>query len=32
LLSARGRRAVRLADGIVEWQAAGEPLSITAGA
>jgi rhodanese-related sulfurtransferase len=32
LLSARGRRAVRLADGIVEWQAAGEPLSITAAA
>ena len=32
LLSARGRRAVRLADGIVEWQAAGEPLAIAAGA
>lgn len=32
LLSARGRRAVRLTDGIVEWQAAGEPLSITAAA
>lgn len=26
-LSSRGRSALRLADGIVEWQAAGEPLS-----
>jgi rhodanese-related sulfurtransferase len=32
VLSARGRHAVRLADGIVEWHAAGEPLSITAAA
>jgi rhodanese-related sulfurtransferase len=30
LLCARGRRAVRLADGIVEWQAAGKPLSLPA--
>ncbi len=30
LLSARGRRALRLADGIVEWQAAGQPLSTAA--
>lgn len=30
LLNSRGRRAVRLADGIVEWQAAGEPLTATA--
>lgn len=27
LLSAHGRQAVRLADGIVEWHAAGQPLS-----
>jgi rhodanese-related sulfurtransferase len=31
LLSSHGRRAVRLADGIVEWQAAGEPLATTRG-
>jgi rhodanese-related sulfurtransferase len=30
LLRARGRRAARLADGIVEWQAAGKPLSLPA--
>jgi rhodanese-related sulfurtransferase len=30
LLRARGRRAVRLADGIVERQAAGKPLSLPA--
>ncbi len=29
-LTAHGRRAVRLAEGIVEWQAAGEPLSAAA--
>ena len=29
-LIAHGRRAVRLAEGIVEWQAAGEPLSAAA--
>lgn len=31
LLNSHGRRGIRLADGIVEWQAAGEPLTATAG-
>lgn len=30
LLTSRGHRAVRLVDGIVEWQLAGKPLSTTA--
>lgn len=32
LLTSHGRRAVSLADGILEWRLAGEPLSITAAA
>lgn len=31
LLRSRGRRAVRLDDGIVEWRQAGKPLATTAG-